>query len=331
MSHHYSGPNLGFAHDDARLDFTDLYAFPKPGDASRSVLIMNVHPSAAVAPPGPTTSTPFTPDGLYEIRIDTNGDCVADIAYRVRFSPSADGAQSATVRRAEGAEAAGIGEGGQVVIEGAPVSVGREARVTQAGDYRFFAGWRSDPFFFDVTGAVNNLQFTGQDFFADKDICSIVLEAPNAALGSGELCIWARTLDGRGGALVQVERGALPSQAVFLPGDSRAAYMAAEPAGDAQFIPAFAHSLEHSGGYAPEDAKRAAAGLLPDVMRFRPGQPASYPSNGRALADDVVDQFLPILSNGKAKTDGVGPHRDLLGEFPFVGPPHNSAAPAARA
>jgi hypothetical protein len=25
--------------------------------------------------------------------------------------------------------------------------MGREASVTNAGDYRFFAGWRSDPFF----------------------------------------------------------------------------------------------------------------------------------------------------------------------------------------
>ena len=30
MSHHYSGPNIGFPGGDARLDFTDLYAFPKP-------------------------------------------------------------------------------------------------------------------------------------------------------------------------------------------------------------------------------------------------------------------------------------------------------------
>ena len=27
MSHHYSGPALGFPHGDARLDLTDLYAF----------------------------------------------------------------------------------------------------------------------------------------------------------------------------------------------------------------------------------------------------------------------------------------------------------------
>src|SRR5258705_6503386 len=45
MSHHYSSPNWGFPHGDARLDLTDLYAFPKPGDAGKSILIMNVRPS----------------------------------------------------------------------------------------------------------------------------------------------------------------------------------------------------------------------------------------------------------------------------------------------
>jgi hypothetical protein len=42
MSHHYSGPNIGFPRGDARLDLTDLYAFPKPGDPDKSILIMNV-------------------------------------------------------------------------------------------------------------------------------------------------------------------------------------------------------------------------------------------------------------------------------------------------
>ena len=56
MSHHYSGPEYGFPHGDARLDLTDLYAFPKPGDPGKSILIMNVHPSVSVNPPGPTTS-----------------------------------------------------------------------------------------------------------------------------------------------------------------------------------------------------------------------------------------------------------------------------------
>ena len=41
MSHHYSGPDYGFPHGDARLDFTDLYAFPKPGDPAKSILIID--------------------------------------------------------------------------------------------------------------------------------------------------------------------------------------------------------------------------------------------------------------------------------------------------
>src|SRR6266436_5632445 len=120
MSHHYSGPDFSFPHGDARLDFTDLYAFPKPGDAGKSILIMNVHPSAGENPPGPTTTEPF-------LRVD-------------------------------GPQAGGTGDGGRVIVDGAPVSTGREARITEAGDIRFFAGWRSDPFFCDVEGAKNNLQ-----------------------------------------------------------------------------------------------------------------------------------------------------------------------------
>src|SRR5712664_2767464 len=194
MSHHYSGPDFNFPRGDARLDFTDLYAFPKPGDTGKSILIMNVHPSAGENPPGPTTTEPFAPEALYELKIDTDGDAVADIAYRVRFSAFERGAQTASVRRVDGPQAAGTGDGGRVIVERAPVSMGREARVTEAGDTRFFAGWRSDPFFCDVEGAKNNFQFTGDDFFADKDVCSIVLEMPNSALGAKEVRLWARTL-----------------------------------------------------------------------------------------------------------------------------------------
>src|SRR4029453_13725372 len=122
MSHHYSGPDFGFPRGDARLDLTDLYAFPKPGDAGKSILIMNVHPSAVVAPPGPPPPEPFSPEALYEIKIDTDGDGVADIAYRVRFSSSDGGTQTATLRRVEGAEAGGTGDGGRVIVGGEPVS-----------------------------------------------------------------------------------------------------------------------------------------------------------------------------------------------------------------
>ena len=218
MSHHYSGPDFGFPRGDARLDLTDLYAFPKPGDASKSVLVMNVHPSAVVNPPGLTTTEPFAPEALYELKIDTNGDAVADIAYRVRFAISEDGSQTATLCRADGAQAAGTDDGGRLIVKSAPVSMGEDARVTEAGEYRFFAGWRSDPFFFDTQGALNNLQFTGNDFFADKNVCSIVLEVPNSELGRKPVDLWARTLVEGVGGWVQADRGALPAQAVFLVG-----------------------------------------------------------------------------------------------------------------
>jgi Domain of unknown function (DUF4331) len=326
MSHHYSGPDFGFPHGDARLDFTDLYAFPKPGDASKSILIMNVHPALGVNPPGPTTAVAFSPEAIYELKIDTNGDNVADIAYRVRFKSSEDGTQTATLRRVEGAQAAGTGDEGQVIVEGVPVSTGKEIRVAAAGDHRFFAGWRSDPFFFDVNGALNNLQFTGDDFFAAADVCSIVLEVPNSALSTKKMGLWARTLDGASGKWVQADRGSRPNQTPFLAGEQNAAYLAAEPKDDARFVPVFAHALEHTGGYTPAEATRVAGTLLPDVLHYDPTRPAAFPNNGRALTDDVVDFFLPLLTNGKVTQDKVGPHKDLLTEFPYLGPPHKARA-----
>jgi len=324
MSHHYSGPDFGFPRGDARLDFTDLYAFPKPGETGKSILVMNVHPSAVVNPPGPTTAEPFSPEALYEFRIDTDGDGVADITFGVRFSSREDGSQTATVRRLEGARAVGRSDSGQVIVEAAAVSTGRNAHVTEAGGYRFFAGWRSDPFFFDVHGILNDFQFTGDDFFADKNVCGIVLEVPNSDLGAKQVSVWACTLIGAAGDWVQVDRGALPAQAVFLVGTERDAYMAGEPADDDRFVPVFAHSLEHTGRYAPEEAKRAARTLLPDVLPYDPTRPASFPSNGRTLTDDAGDAFLAILTNGKVTGDEIGAHVDLLAEFPYLGPPHNA-------
>ena len=59
MSHHASGPNFGFPRGDARLDMTDLYAFTKPGDPAKSIIILDVHPSFRLDSPEPTTSEPF--------------------------------------------------------------------------------------------------------------------------------------------------------------------------------------------------------------------------------------------------------------------------------
>jgi len=331
MSHHYSGPDFSFPNGDPRLDLCELFAFPKPGDASKSIVIMDVHPSAGVNPPGSTTTEAFAPEAIYEIKIDTNGDTRSDIAYRVRFSPPANGTQTATVRRVVGAEADGTGEGGTAIIEGAPVSYGRDAQVTEAGNYRFFAGWRSDPFFFDAGGALNNFQFTGDDFFADKDVCSIAFELPNSELGfsgSGRLGLWHRTLapaDGAGGGWRQVDRGARAQTSTILcPNELKGDYVSGDPVNDERFVESFAHVLEHVGGRSPEDARRTAESLLPDILHYDPTRPAAYPDNGRTPTDDAADIFFTIFTNGKITEDKVGAHADLLQEFPYLGSPHGN-------
>jgi Domain of unknown function (DUF4331) len=323
MSHHYSGVDFGFPLGDARLDFCDLYAFPKPDDSTRSILIMDVHPSKAL-PEGATTTEPFAPEASYELRVDTDGDLVADITYRFRFSPAENGAQSATVHRIEGVY--GHGEGGEAIIEGAAVSTGPEASVSEAGEYRFFAGWRSDPFFYDAGGALNDFQYTGDDFFADADVCSMALELPNSELGDDPVGLWHRTLvAGDDRNWTQIERGARTQLVPFLvPNEEKDAYVGSEPADDARFVDVLAHSLEHIGGYSLEEAKRVAGTLLPDMLRYDPARPVSYPDNGRLLTDDVGDLNVAIFTNGRVTEDGVGPHTDLQFEFPYLGPPHES-------
>ena len=55
MSHHYTGPDFAFPRGDARMDLTDLYVLPKPGDRGTSIVIMDVHSSFGFNPRGPTT------------------------------------------------------------------------------------------------------------------------------------------------------------------------------------------------------------------------------------------------------------------------------------
>jgi hypothetical protein len=72
------------------------------------------------------------------------------------------------------------------------------------------------------------------------------------------------------------------------------------------------------------EARRVAGTLLPDPLSYDPTRPASYPDNGRHPSDDAADAFLTVITKGKVTGDGIGPHDDLLAEFPYLGPPHNT-------
>src|SRR5205823_15029226 len=89
--------------------------------------------------------------------------------------------------------------------------------------------------------------------FAGKDVCSIVLEVPNSALGPKEVALWARTLDSAGGGWVQADRGAQPAQSVLLSSAERDAYLAGEP----------------SNGPAPRRARRRIV-ERPKALQFMP-------------------------------------------------------------
>jgi len=72
-------------------------------------------------------------------------------------------------------------------------------------------------------------------------------------------------------------------------------------ADDARFVAVVALALEQAGGYTPEEAKRVAGTLLPDMLFYDPTRPASFPSNGRTLTDDAGDAFLAVLTKGKVR------------------------------
>jgi hypothetical protein len=116
-----------------------------------------------------------------------------------------------------------------------------------------------------------------------------------------EVGLWPRTLvpaDDAG--WVQADRGARTQQLAFIvPNEEKAAYLGSEPADDARFVDSFAHVLEHTGGYAPEEAKRVAETMLPDILPYDHTRPVGYPDNGRLLTDNVVDPFLANLTNGR--------------------------------
>ena len=100
-----------------------------------------------------------------------------------------------------------------------------------------------------------------------------MLEVTNSGLDPKEIGLCHRALDGVSGKWVQADRSARSSQTLFLAGEANAADLAGEPGDDAHFVAVFAHSLEHTGGYTPEEATRTARTLLPDILYYDPNGP----------------------------------------------------------
>jgi len=303
---------------DPRSHITDLYTFQKPGDPSKTILMMNINPHS------PITADAVDSESVYEFGVDADADAVIDNAFRVRFSPVVNNAQTASVQLATGRQTAADLNAGETIIQDAPVTFGTEPQIATAGDYRFFAGLRSDPFFADPVGAENGFRWTGQDFFADKNVFGIVLEVPNRALGpNSQVGVWARVLVPHDGRMVQGDRAGRPGiDATFNQSDDdKRIWNQQEPSKDRElFLDKFAHVFEHAG-HPRDQATTLARNLLPDLLTYDSSSSEGFP-NGRNLTDDVINMGIALVSNGKVPHDGLHPHADLRSDFPFMGSPH---------
>ena len=74
MSHHLDSP---IARQDVRLDITDLYVFR--GQVGTAFVINVCHSLGTPKIPG------YHPEGMYEFKVDLNGDAVEEVTYRLTF------------------------------------------------------------------------------------------------------------------------------------------------------------------------------------------------------------------------------------------------------
>jgi hypothetical protein len=320
-------------------DINDIYLFD--ADASHTVFAMTTNPAINLF------GGSFGTNVRYIFNIDRNGDAVQDLAYVWRFGPVSNGAQSYTVTRYEGKNAVSLQTGVQI----AAGSTAGSGIASGIGGAKTFAGVRSDPFFFDLTGFVGTVFGLGSDrlgsnptdFFADLNANGLVLEVPNAAIGATHIGYWGVTTWWNGSAWMAGDQMGRPAintvfnNALVDPNAStdKNRFNATPPsqqrtAFGGQFRTNILLTLENINAalgtgcsdYDAGTANAIANVLLPDMLTYTVGSHAVGPLNGRALRDDVIDTELGLTTNGCVPSDGVGPHGDYLSHFPYLGQPH---------
>jgi hypothetical protein len=328
---HLDAPGLTPPSSRADADINDIYAFQGHNE-SHTVLVMSTHPAAgAIAP------LEYATDVRYVLQIDRDGNARKDVTYRVLFKePRDNGRQRYVIVRAANGDSKKVARGW----------TGSHTDIRGGG--KAFVGLRSDPFFFDlaafqgsVLGEDNNRAFCDgdeTDFFADFNVNAIVLELPDRKVG-GEVGIWGETW--QRGSNDRIDRMGRPAiNTVFNSGADKDAFNRTGPYWDRRdfgdnvvnVLKTFS-ALDSEGAYSNAEANGLADVLLPDVLTYDTSTDAAGPLNGRALADDVIDAELNIVTGGFpfAGRDGtgaitgdcVGPHSDYMNRFPYLGEPHS--------
>jgi len=274
---------------DGRTDINDVYVFPG-ARPDRTALVMTVNPVA-----GDSSPTTFRPGAKYLFHVDANGDARPDIRFKVVFGEVGDGgAQDMTVFR--NGRRLGDGQtGGSFSLVGGGRAVGDVF---------------DDPFFFDlqafrdqVKGAGGSRTFcdgSPTNFFNGLDVSAVVVQVPNAMLNGSDIGVWGTTQVGQ----TTIDRMGRPAIAtVLIPDGLEDPFNNTAPAQDRkQWQGDVEDSLLGLSGldgspYSAAEATGIAEFLLPDILTVDLSAPVAFP-NGRALADDVIDPELSIVTGG---------------------------------
>lgn len=325
MSHHLDSP---IARQDIRLDITDLYVFR--GETG-TVFVINVCHSIF----GPIPEPGYHPEGMYEFKIDTNGDAIEDVTWRFTFNPrDKDGNQRYVVRCIRGAQAADPHAPGSIVAQGTT----GETVATPAG-LRARAGKAGDPFWIepDVLHAVGHAFQDGtsidlsawdprkaKNLFAGQTVYSIVLEVPDAELlagsaGQRRIGVWAvSTLATDAGGWRPINRVGLPMIPPLFtqynedlgnrlnagrPADDFATHGEKVTQAIAGVVRAYG-TAEDPVAYGGNFARR----ICPNLLPYEVGTPAVFGFNewnGRSLTDNAPDVMFSLAAN-KPVTLGIG-------------------------
>lgn len=331
-------------------DINDVYVF-QGSNASRTVLAMTTNPATNFF------GHDFGTNVRYVINVDRNGNAVVDLAYVWRFGGPAGGpggAQGYTVTRYTGVNAMTMKTGIQIAWG----STGGTGIGTAKDGGKVFAGLRSDPFFFDLTGFVGTVFGIGtdklqvidgnaSDFFAQLNTNAVVLEVPDAALGATNIGVWGSTQYWNGSSWVKADQMGRPAiNTVFntrlvdgaagttknqfnttIPSQQRTAYGGKFRTNIITTLTNINAVLGTDVAFGCTDYDAGTAGaiadiLLPDLLTYDVTTAAAGPLNGRALSDDVIDIELGLTTNGCVTSDGVAAHSDYLSTFPYLGVPH---------
>jgi Domain of unknown function (DUF4331) len=329
-------------------DINDVYVF-QGSNASRTALVLTTNPAINLF------GGSFGTNVRYALNVDRDGDAVQDLAYVWRFgSPTGSGAQSYVVTRYTGSNARTLRTG----VEIGWGSTGGSGVGSAKGSAKVFAGVRSDPFFFDLTGFIGTVFGVGDDhlevldgnasdFFAPLNTNALVIEVSDAALNATNIGVWGTTTWWNGSTWKAGDQMGRPAiNTVFNtglvdpnagqtknrfnktpPSEQRTAFGGLFRTNAITTLTNINAVLGTDDAFGCTDYDAATAGaiadiLLPDVITYDVTTAAAGPLNGRALADDVIDIELGLTTNGCVTSDGVAAHSDYLSTFPYLGVPH---------